>query len=83
MMKLFLFPLELLGILMKPLSLAIRLYANIMFGHFMIYFAYLLFRSLFGPLGFIPLIPLVILELGVFVIQRFVFTYLVCLYFDE
>lgn len=81
--NIFMFPIELVGIVIKPLSLAIRLYANLIFGHYIILFRFYYVIRYLGVFGYFLLVPLFLLELFVFFIQRFVFTYLVCIYFEE
>jgi len=87
-----LIPIELISFIFKPVSLSIRLFANMMAGHTLLKviagFAYtlmglggFLFFLHFFPL--IILIPLFALEFGVALIQTFVFTILVCIYIND
>ena len=84
-MKFLLAPIELLGTLIKPFSLMIRLYANITAGHIvlmsilgMIY----VFKSwIGGPLSFGLAFFLSLLELLVAALQAYIFTMLSALYF--
>lgn len=79
----FLFIVELLRTLIKPVTLTVRLYANLMFGHYLIIFV-INFLLKFGGLGLVWLsIPFFLYELAVYVIQAYIFTYLVTSYFDE
>jgi len=86
-------PVELVSYIFKPLSLAIRLFCNMMAGHILIkVFAGFAF-TLMGAstltlffLQYIPLlvlIPLLCLEFGVSFIQAFVFSLLTCLYLND
>ena len=85
-------PIELLSYIFKPISLSIRLFANMMAGHTLLKvivgFAWnlmsctgILFLISFVPL--LILIPLFGLELGVAVIQGFVFSILICIYIND
>lgn len=85
-------PVELISYIFKPLSLAIRLFCNMMAGHTLLKvfvgFAWSL-ASLAGILclmQYLPiliLIPLFGLELGVALIQAFVFSLLTCIYLND
>jgi ATP synthase subunit 6 len=85
-------PVELISYIFKPLSLAIRLFCNMMAGHTLLKvfagFAWSLmsFTGILFTLHFVPLfilIPLFGLELGVAVIQAFVFSLLTCIYLND
>jgi ATP synthase subunit 6 len=85
-------PVELISYIFKPLSLAIRLFCNMMAGHTLLKvfagFAWSL-KSFSGILFFLHLAPLVILvplyglEFGVALIQAFVFSLLTCIYLND
>lgn len=85
-------PIELISYVFKPISLSIRLFANMMAGHTLLKviagFGYTL-MSLGGFLFFVQYIPLLILiplfalEFGVALIQTFVFSILVCIYMND
>lgn len=89
---LFLVPIELISYVFKPISLSIRLFANMMAGHTLLKviagFAYTLMGNT-GILFFLHYIPLLILiplfglELGVALIQSFVFSLLICIYLND
>lgn len=89
---LLLVPIELLSYIFKPISLAIRLFANMMAGHTLLKvivgFAWTLMSAsgilfLLSAVPLIILIPLFGLELGVAAIQGFVFTILICIYLND
>jgi len=91
-LALLLVPIELISYVFKPVSLSIRLFANMMAGHALLKviagFAYSLMSSagLFFLMHYIPLlilIPLFGLELGVALIQAFVFSTLICIYLND
>jgi ATP synthase subunit 6 len=87
-----LIPIEIISYFFKPISLAIRLFANMMAGHTLLKviagFAhslssaggFLIILSFF-PLGI--LLPLFFLEFAVALIQTFVFTVLLCIYIND
>ena len=85
-------PVELISYIFKPLSLAIRLFCNMMAGHTLLKvfagFAWSLMQ-LSGGLYFLQIIPLLVLiplyglELGVALIQAFVFSLLTCIYLND
>lgn len=85
-------PIELISFIFKPLSLSIRLFANMMAGHTLLKviasFAYTLMKcsGFLFILHFVPLLlllPLFALELAVAVIQAYVFCILICIYLNE
>ena len=85
-------PIELISYIFKPVSLSIRLFANMMAGHTLLKviagFAYTM-MGLSGVIFFVHyvplliLIPLFLLELGVSLIQAFVFSVLICIYLND
>jgi len=91
-LALLLVPIELISYLFKPISLSIRLFANMMAGHTLLKviagFASDLMYST-GLVFIIHIVPLVILfplfglECGVALIQSFVFSILVCIYVND
>jgi F-type H+-transporting ATPase subunit a len=84
-MKIILAPIELLGVLIKPFALMIRLYANIMAGHVVlmsIIGLIFVFNNWIGSsLSFMLAFALTILELLVAALQAYIFTMLSALYF--
>jgi len=85
-------PIELISYIFKPISLSIRLFANMMAGHTLLKviagFAFTLMSNvgILFLLHYIPLlilIPLFGLELGVALIQSFVFSILICIYLND
>jgi len=89
---LLLVPVEIISYIFKPLSLAIRLFCNMMAGHTLLKvfagFAWSL-ASLSGALFYVQLlpiailVPLFVLELGVALIQAYVFSLLTCIYLND
>ena len=85
-------PLEIVSFLSKPISLSVRLFANMMAGHTLLKviagFAWSMMRG--GGLLFVAhVLPLAVLfilvglELGVAIIQAYVFTVLTCIYLND
>jgi F-type H+-transporting ATPase subunit a len=78
-------PIELISYLSRPLSLAIRLFANMVAGHSMLkIFAY--FTLVLGGLGVLPLmvnVALLAFELMVAFLQAYVFAMLCCIYLND
>ena len=84
-MKIILAPIELLGTLIKPFSLMIRLYANIVAGHVVlmsIIGLMFIFKNWLGSsLSFVLAFALSLLEILVAALQAYIFTMLSALYF--
>ena len=85
-------PIELISYVFKPISLSIRLFANMMAGHTLLKVIAGFAFTLMGKVGilfvlhYVPLlilIPLFGLELGVALIQSFVFSILLCIYLND
>ena len=92
LLSLLLVPVELISYIFKPLSLAIRLFCNIVAGHTLLKifasFAWSLMccSGLIFFLQYLPiliLIPLFVLEFAVALIQAFVFSLLTCIYLND
>ena len=91
-LALILVPIEFVSYIAKPISLGVRLFINLMAGHTLLKvivgFAWsmLLLEDLLAFAHLIPLFILVILmglELGVALIQAYVFTILTCIYLND
>lgn len=86
-MKIVLAPIELLGTIIKPFSLTIRLYANILAGHVVLMSIIALmytFNNMIGSsLSFVLAFVLSILEILVALLQAYIFTMLSALYFGS
>ena len=91
-LALLLVPIEFVSYMFKPISLGVRLFANMMAGHTLLKviagFAWSMV-SAGGLLFFAHVIPLFVLvllvglELGVALIQAYVFTILTCIYLND
>ena len=91
-LALLLVPIELLSYIFKPISLGVRLFANLMAGHTLLKvivgfsWSMLLLEDFLAVLHVIPLLILILLmglELGVALIQACVFTILICIYLND
>ena len=81
-----LIPIELISYFVRPVSLSLRLFANMMAGHTMLK----VFASFIVLLGFLggwaPLLLVIVLtgfEIMIAVLQAYVFTILCCLYLND
>ena len=78
-------PIEVLSYLSRPISLSVRLFANMVAGHAMLKI-FAGFVALMGVLGFIPLaatIGLTLFEIAIAGLQAYVFTVLTCVYIGD
>ena len=78
-------PIEIISYLSRPISLSVRLFANMMAGHTMLK----IFAGFIVPLGIFGVAPLIVdvaltaLEVLIAFLQAYVFTILTCLYLNE
>ena len=78
-------PIEIISYLSRPISLSVRLFANMMAGHTMLK----IFAGFIIPLGIFGVAPLMVdvaltaLEVLIAFLQAYVFTILTCLYLNE
>ena len=83
-MKLFLAPIELIGVFTKPISLMIRLFANITAGHILVLSLICLifiFKTVFASAIAVPFAVFIgMIELLVAFLQAFIFTMLAAMY---
>jgi len=86
-MKIILAPIELLGVIIKPFSLMIRLYANIFAGHVVLMSLIglmFIFKSWLGSsLSFMLSFAISTIEILVALLQAYIFTMLSALYFGS
>ena len=81
-----LIPIELISYFVRPVSLSLRLFANMMAGHTMlkVFASFIVLLGLIG--GWAPLALVVVLtgfEIMIAVLQAYVFTILCCLYLND
>ena len=83
-MKLFLAPIELVGIFTKPISLMIRLFANITAGHILVLSLVCLifiFKTVYASVVAVPFVVFIsVIELLVAFLQAYIFTMLAAMY---
>jgi ATP synthase subunit 6 len=89
---LLLVPIEIVSYMFKPISLGVRLFANMMAGHTLLKviggFSWAMLNSE-GFIYYLHIVPLIILvflvglELGVALIQSYVFAILTCIYMSD
>ena len=91
-LALLLVPIEFVSYIFKPISLGVRLFANLMAGHTLLKvivgfsWSMLLLENYLSVVHIVPLLVLILLvglELGVAVIQAYVFTILTCIYLND
>ena len=78
-------PIEMISYLSRPVSLAVRLFANMMAGHTMMK-VFAGFAAMLGVYGFAPILVNVILtgfEIVIAMLQAYVFTILTCVYLND
>jgi len=78
-------PIEIISYLSRPISLSVRLFANMLAGHTLlkVFAGFVVALGLFGafPLAFV--VALTALEVVIAFLQAFVFTILTCLYLND
>ena len=86
-MKLFLAPIEFMGMFIKPIALTIRLFANITAGHIIVLSLISLtfiFKNYFVGVGSVVFVVFIsVIEVLVVAIQAYIFTMLSALYFGQ
>ena len=80
-----LIPVELVSYLSRPVSLSVRLFANMTVGHVLlkVIAGFVALMGIFGIVPFAFLIPLTALEIGIAVLQAYIFTILSCVYLHD
>jgi F-type H+-transporting ATPase subunit a len=78
-------PIELISYFIRPFTLSIRLFANMVAGHttLAIFAGFVVSLGIFGVLPLAVATALILLELLVAVLQAYVFTILTCLYLKD
>ena len=71
--------------LSRPISLSVRLFANMVVGHVLlkVIAGFIALMGVFGFIPFIALVPLTALEIMIAIIQAYVFTILTCVYLHD
>lgn len=80
-----LIPVELISYLSRPISLAVRLFANMTAGHVLlkVIAGFVVALGAAGIVPFLFLVPLTMLELFIAVLQAYIFTILTCVYLHD
>lgn len=80
-----LIPVEIVSYLSRPVSLSVRLFANMTVGHVLLHViaGFVVLLGIFGVVPWLFLIPLTALELGIAVLQAYIFTILSCVYLND
>lgn len=81
----FLVPIEIISYMSRPVSLAVRLFANMMAGHTMMK-VFASFAVMLGAAGIVPIVANVVLtgfEIVIAMLQAYVFTILTCVYLND
>lgn len=78
-------PIEIISYLSRPISLSIRLFANMMAGHTMlkVFAAFTVLMGLWGVAPFLLIVILTVFETMVAALQAYVFTILTCIYLND
>lgn len=78
-------PIEIISYLARPVTLSLRLFANMMAGHTLlkVFGGFVVALGFFGLAPFVFIVAIYALELIVAVLQAYVFTVLTCLYLND
>lgn len=84
-LKVLLVPIELISYFSKPVSLSVRLFANMMAGHTMmkVFASFCILLGVFGVAPMVVNIALTGFEMLIACLQAYVFTILTCLYIND
>ncbi|MGF1650051.1 MAG: F0F1 ATP synthase subunit A [Hyphomicrobiaceae bacterium] len=76
---------EFISFLIRPISLSVRLFANMLAGHTMmkVFAGFVVSLGVFGFVPFIVMLALTAFELLVAVLQAFIFSILTCIYLND
>lgn len=80
-----LIPIEIISYFIRPISLSVRLFANMMAGHVLlkVLAGFVILLGAFGVVPLLAITAMTALELLVAVLQAYVFTTLVCVYLND
>lgn len=78
-------PIEIISYFVRPISLSVRLFANMMAGHTMlkVFGSFVVALGIFGVAPMVLIVALMGLEILVAFLQAYVFTILTCLYLND
>jgi F-type H+-transporting ATPase subunit a len=76
---------EFFSFMIRPISLSVRLFANMLAGHTMmkVFAGFVVSAGVFGVIPFVVMIGLTAFEFLVAVIQAFIFSILTCVYLND
>ncbi len=80
-----LIPIELVSYLSRPISLSVRLFANMTVGHVLlkVLAGFVIALGIFGVVPLVVLVAITALELLVALLQAYIFTILCCIYLND
>jgi F-type H+-transporting ATPase subunit a len=80
-----LIPIELVSYLSRPISLSVRLFANMTVGHVLlkVLAGFVVALGIFGVVPLVVLVAITALELLVALLQAYIFTILCCIYLND
>lgn len=80
-----LIPIELVSYLSRPISLSVRLFANMTVGHVLlkVLAGFVVALGIFGAVPLVVLVAITALELLVALLQAYIFTILCCIYLND
>ena len=80
-----LIPIEIISYLSRPISLSVRLFANMLAGHTLlkVFAGFIISLGVFGVAPWLFVVALTGLEIVIAFLQAFVFTILTCLYLND
>jgi F-type H+-transporting ATPase subunit a len=80
-----LIPIEIISYLSRPISLSVRLFANMLAGHTLlkVFAGFIISLGVFGVAPWVFVVALTGLEIVIAFLQAFVFTILTCLYLND
>ena len=78
-------PIEIISYLSRPISLSVRLFANMLAGHTLlkVFAGFVISLGMFGIFPLVFVVALTGLEIVIAMLQAFVFTILTCLYLND
>jgi F-type H+-transporting ATPase subunit a len=78
-------PVEIISYLSRPISLSVRLFANMTVGHVLlkVIAGFVVAMGIAGIVPFVFLVPLTLLELFIAVLQAYIFAILTCVYLND
>ena len=80
-----LIPIEIISYLSRPISLSVRLFANMLAGHTLmkVFAGFIFALGVFGIAPWVFIVALTGLEIVIAFLQAYVFTILTCLYLND